>query len=89
MTERQNDDPFRVEHDESGTFTDGSASTKGGHADQGEAAPGTREDAGGRTGRIGNTGLGPDWMQDQPGKGREVNREAAGVPTDDEREKIR
>jgi hypothetical protein len=56
---------------------------------QGGDPPGTREDAGGRTGRIGNTGVGPDWMQDQPGKGREVAREDAGIPTADEREKIR
>jgi len=53
-------DPYREHTDESGTMTPGSASSKGAHAD-GQPIP---SDDGGQTGLLGNTGVGPNWMQD-------------------------
>ncbi|MBA2717707.1 MAG: hypothetical protein H0U52_00500 [Chloroflexi bacterium] len=41
-------------------MTPGSASSKGAHSD-GQPIP---SDDGGQTGLLGNTGVGPNWMQD-------------------------
>lgn len=85
MTDNSND--TQRQHVDQLGDTAGSTTTKGRHADQdsGEAPP--RADGRGRVGRVGNTGVGPDWMQDQPGKGQAVNREASGVPAEADTER--
>ncbi len=85
MTDNSND-ALRQHVDQLGD-TPGSATTKGRHAgpDAGQAPP--EADGRGRVGRIGNTGVAPDWMQEQVGKGQAVNRDASGVPTEVEKER--
>lgn len=77
----ENNDPFRQRTSESGTTTPGSDSTKGGHAEEGEVGgQESQTDLGGKTGQIGNTGVGPDWMQDRPGKGADTESPTSDMP---------
>lgn len=85
MTDNSND-ALRQHVDQLGD-TPGSATTKGRHADAGTGQAPPETGGRGRIGRIGNTGVGPDWMQDQAGKGQAVNRDASGVPTEVEKER--
>ncbi len=59
MSNEQQNDPYREHTEKSGTMTPGSASSKGAHADDQPV----ESDDGGQTGLLGNTGVGPNWMQ--------------------------